>query len=213
MTRLILIRHGESKANRQGTFAGHTDVELEERGIIQAKKTAEYIRNNYNVDKVYASDLQRAFKTGQAVADLFGLEASPDKRFREIAAGEWEGQRFIDIIHNYREEYSVWLNDIGNSRCTNGESVRELGERIISALLDIAEKNPEKTVVIATHATPIRVTQCILSEKTLDKMKDIPWVSNASVTEIVYNNGKWSLEKIGEDAHLSDIKTDVPANV
>ena len=40
MTRLILIRHGESLANQMGVFAGHTDFELSELGMKQAEKTA-----------------------------------------------------------------------------------------------------------------------------------------------------------------------------
>lgn len=213
MTRLILIRHGESKANKQGIFAGHMDVELEEKGILQAEKTAEYIHKNYKIDKVYASDLQRAFKTGKAVADLFELEIVADKQLREVYAGDWEGKKFTDIIRDYKKDYSCWLNDIGNCRCTGGESIKELGARVLAALERISKENPKKTVAIATHATPIRVMQCILSGKTLDEMKNTPWVRNASITEIIYDNGSWSFVRVGEDKHLSELKTEFPANV
>ena len=213
MTTLILIRHGESAANRDGIFAGHTDVELLDKGIEQAKKTAEYIAENYKADKVYASDLKRAYKTGEIIADLSGVGIVADKRLREINGGQWQGRKFTDLVESYAEEYSCWLNDIGNSCCTDGESVAQLGERVLEALTEIAEENNGKTVVIATHATPIRTMQCILQGLSLDVMKDIPWVSNASVTEITYENGKWSFVKVGEDKHLSALRTSFPANV
>ncbi len=67
MTKLILIRHGESVANRNHIFVGHTDVELEEKGVKQAELTAQYVYENFKVDKVYASDLKRAYETGKKV--------------------------------------------------------------------------------------------------------------------------------------------------
>ena len=208
-----MIRHGESQANREGFFAGQTDVPLEEKGLFQARMTADFIVSSYTADKVYASDLRRAYDTGKAVADRLGLEAIPDSRLREIYAGKWQGRKFTDIIAQYSSDYQAWLTDIGNCVCTEGESVAQLGSRVLEALTDIARANPEKTVVIATHATPIRVLQCLLGGHSLDHMKDIPWVSNASVTELTYNEGIWKLEKIGQDSHLSDLKTTFPANV
>ena len=213
MTSLLLIRHGESRANREGFFAGQADVPLEEKGLSQARITADFIVRNYSVDRVYASDLCRAYDTGKAVADLLGLEVIPDPRLREIFSGKWQGQKFTDIIAQYGEDYQVWLTDIGNCVCTGGESVAQLGQRVLAALTDIATENPGKTVVIATHATPIRVLQCLLGGFALNRMKDIPWVSNASVTEITYDAGVWMLGKIGQDAHLFDLKTTFCANV
>ena len=213
MTRLLLIRHGESQANRSSFFAGQTDVPLEEKGLFQARVTADYIVSSYTVDKVYASDLCRAYDTGKAVADQLGQKVIPDPRLREIYAGKWQGRKFTDIIAQYGSDYQVWLTDIGNCVCTEGESVAQLGQRVLEALTDIARANPGKTVAIATHATPIRAVQCLLEGHSLDRMKDIPWVSNASVTEITYAGGVWTLEMIGRDSHLSDLKTTFSANV
>ena len=70
MTKIILIRHGESEANRDNIFAGHLDVDLQEYGLKQAQKTAEYVLEKYQVSRVYSSDLKRAYKTGRCVADL-----------------------------------------------------------------------------------------------------------------------------------------------
>lgn len=213
MTTVILVRHGESEANRQGFFAGQTDVELLEKGIEQARATGTYISQNYQVDKVYASDLKRAYKTGAEISELTGAPLLADKRLREINAGLWQGNAFDDILARYPDSYSCWLNDIGNCRCDGGESVKELSERISEALCEIAEANPGKTIVVATHATPIRAIQCVLKSLPLDVMKNIPWVSNASVTEIAYQNGEWTFVKEGEDGFLSQLKTSFPPNV
>lgn len=213
MTTLLLVRHGESEANRSGIFAGQTDVELLHKGIEQAQKTAQYIAEHYIVSTVYASDLKRAYKTGKVIADLLQVDLVSNEKLREINAGEWQGKMFDELVTNYQEDYACWLSDIGNCTCSGGESVKQLGMRVAEALTHIAEDNIGKTVVIATHATPIRVSQCLLQGLSLDAMKDIPWVSNASVTELIYESGKWNFVNVGEDKHLLQLKTSFPANV
>ena len=213
MTVFLLIRHGESEANREGFFAGQCDVALLDKGLKQAQATAHFIAENYKADKLYSSDLKRALDTALAVKEQTGLPVVCDVRLREIFSGQWQGKSFDRIVLEHGESYGVWLKDIGNAVCDGGESVRELGARVMAALTDIAAECDGSTVVIATHATPIRAAQCIVSGLDLDEMKNIPWVSNASVTEIIYDGGAWRLGKVGQDGHLSDMRTSFPANV
>lgn len=212
MTTLILVRHGQSETNPRGEFTGQLDVGLLPLGVIQAEKTAEFITQNYKVNAVYASDLKRAYITGEIIAQKASAEITADKRLREVNAGEWQGKKFTEIKDSFPEEWEVWLNDIGNCR-TGKESIRELGDRVCKALCEIAEKNEGKTVVIATHATPIRVATCLLGGFPVGHMKDIPWVSNASATEMQYDNGKWKIVKAGMDEHLKDLKTTLVGKV
>ncbi|MBR4078223.1 MAG: histidine phosphatase family protein, partial [Oscillospiraceae bacterium] len=103
--------------------------------------------------------------------------------------------------------------DFSNARCTGGESVRELYRRICNTVRRIAEENDGKTVVVATHATPIRTFMHYCSGLPLSEMKNIPWVSNASVTTAVYENGTFTITEAGHDAHLGDMRTALPKNV
>ncbi len=213
MTTLLLIRHGESMANTEKRFAGHLDAPLSATGQAQAAITAEYIRSHYTVDAVYASDLLRAFDTGKAVADRLGLPITPDTALREIFAGDWEGATFDDLQQHFPASYGVWLSDIGNAVCDHGESVAQLQQRFIAALHRIAEKHDGKTVVVATHATPIRTMQCHCEGKLLSDMHRVPWVTNASVTAVEYENGVLRLIQAGSDAHLGQNRTTLPTNV
>ena len=213
MTTVILIRHGESEANREDIFAGHLNVDLMPKGVEQAQKTAQYIVENYTVDKIYASDLKRAYKTGKTLADKLGMEIIADKRFREIDAGEWDGIKFNELGDKYAEDFRIWRDDIANAKCTGGESVEDLRKRVFGAATEVAENNDRKTVVIATHATPIRVMQTYVQMGSLEKMNDIPWVSNASVSVFEYDNGKWTCKAVSMDKHLGDLVTVLPSNV
>ena len=208
MTRLILIRHGESVANRNHIFAGYTDVELEAKGVKQAELTAQYVYENFKVDKVYASDLKRAFETGRKVAELFGLDIIPDVGCREIYGGKWEGMSAEELTEKYKGKYAdTWRGDIAKAEPDGGESVVQLAERIYKRFTEIAEENPGKTVVIATHATPVRAMQSLVLTGGLEKMKDIPWAPNASVTVMEYENGKLTCTLASYATHLEGLNT------
>ena len=213
MTIILFIRHGESMANDGGVFAGQLDIELSKRGISQAQLLADWIYKNYKVDKIYASDLSRAYNTAKPLAKLFNLEINATKELREINSGDWQGKSFERLVENYANSYGVWLKDIGNAKCPNGESVKNLYERVWRKVNEIAVQNKGKTIAIFTHATPIRAVCCKLKGYDVGDMKDVAWVSNASVSEVTIDENKWSLAKESVDEYLTDMKTRFPANV
>jgi len=212
-TTLIFVRHGESGANGKGFFAGQLDIDLSARGRQQAELTAQYIRSRAQVDAIYASDLLRAYHTAAPIAQACDVEIIKTEQLREIYAGEWQGLHFDELQVQYADSYGIWLQDIGRAHPVNGESVAALSERIWCCVNGILQKEQGKTAVIVTHATPLRTLLCRLKGMTLDQMKAVPWVSNASVTVVRVEDGIWHLEEIGADAHLSQLKTQFPANV
>lgn len=213
MTKLLFIRHGESLANGKGFFAGQLDIELSNRGLAQAELVADWIFSNYKVDKVYSSDLSRAYNTAVPVAKRFNLSVIKSKELREINSGDWQGKTFNELEKTFSDSYGVWLKDIGNAKTPNGETVEELYQRIWQKVEQIAKENEGKTVVIATHATPIRTICCKLKGFAASDMKNVKWVSNASVSEVTIEGDNWSLTKESVDEYLAEMKTCFPANV
>lgn len=213
MTKLLLVRHGLSLANQEKFFAGQADVPLLPMGQLQARATGEFLRGHYTAHKVYASDLVRAGETGQILAQILCCPLELDEGLREIYAGAWQEKTFDYLTEHYPEGYGVWRRDIGKAQCPEGESVAEMGERIRKATERICRENPGKTLAIATHATPIRAMESWAKFRDFSRMGEIPWVSNASVTELFYEDGVWRLGKVSQDAHLQDLRTVFPANV
>ena len=212
MTRLLIVRHGQSMANVQEIFAGHYDVPLSPLGQEQAERTAAYVTAHYAIDRIYSSDLIRTMETAGHVAKKLHLSVTLVPELREIFAGAWEGKRFDRLATEYKEDYGKWLSDIGESACTGGESVMDVSARVVGALKRIAAENDGKTVFVATHALPVRVFQCFVQGVPACDMKNVPWVSNASVTEATFENGKFTLVSVGADAHLAELKTGLPTN-
>lgn len=211
-TTIYLIRHGESLGNLQKRFLGHTDWDLTELGHRQAACTAKLFED-VQVDAVLCSDLLRARHTAQPIAEAKGLPLENDPGFREIFAGDWERREFHEIQTLYPESHHVWCTDIGNAHPDGGETVVQLFERVYAALCRAVENHPDQTIVIGLHATPIRVLLTHFAGLPVERAAEIPWVSNASVTKLVCENGVFTVEYADRHDHLGDISTVFPSNI
>ena len=94
--RLLFVRHGQSLGNLTGRFLGITDLDLSPLGAVQARRTADYLKDE-KIDVIYASDLIRACHTAQPLSEIKGLPIIKDKRLEEINAGLWENRTFDDL--------------------------------------------------------------------------------------------------------------------
>lgn len=204
MTTLIFIRHGQSITNVSRTFTGHQDEPLSPLGQRQAQRTADWLHAHYRIDAIYASDLARTMSTARPTAQAFALPIQPDARLREIFAGAWEGMRFEQIAQVYPDVYDTWQQDIGRCVCPQGESVAQLYERVFAAVDEAAQAHAGQTVAFFTHATPIRTLQARWQQGSVQGMRDIPFVPNASVTVAQLEQGKYRLLTIGEADFLRD---------
>ncbi len=208
-TTLIVVRHGNSVTNVTNTFAGHLNAELNETGLIQAEMAGKYLEN-FSIDKIYSSDLKRAYDTALPIAKKHNLEIETKKELRELYAGDWEGKTYLEIEKLYPEEYNLWMNDIGNCAPENGEKISDFFDRIKNAVFDIARENVGKTVCITTHATPIRVLKTISEGKDVFDMTEVSWCANASINIFEFENDKLSLVKYDITEHLGDNVTVIP---
>lgn len=213
MTTFLIIRHGYSKSNEHGYFTGQTDVQLSTLGIEQANQTARYLYENFKIDLLYSSPLQRAFNTALPISNLFNLPILIENDLKEINGGDWEEKTPEQILELYKDDYTLWLNNIGIARCTTGECMEEVQFRASNALKKLASEHDGKTIAITTHAGVIRALQCLWQKLPLTEMKNIPWVENASVSIIIYNQEEFIVKDIGKTNHLQTQKTNLPNNM
>jgi probable phosphoglycerate mutase len=187
-------------------------VALTDKGRAQAACAARALKD-VHIDAAYASDLVRAYETGEIIAREHGLKVVPDSNLREIYAGEWEEKLFTDLDVLFPEDYRAWVGDMANCRCTGGESIRELDVRIRTECEAIARREEGKTVLIATHATPIRVMQLAWQGMSIEDIAEITWVMNASISVADFEDGKWTPVVIGEASHLGKMQTALPKDI
>ncbi len=204
MTRIILVRHGRSKANIDEVFAGVTETPLSPLGHQQAKAVADYLVKNEKIDKIYASPLSRAVDTVTPTAKRFGLSIVTDENLVEINGGRWEGVSFAALATKYAEDFDTWSNDPRNARPTGGESLRELYARVIGRVREIAEENDGKTILIGSHMTPVRALLTEALYGTVEAYSRKIAVPNTSLHILRCESGKFTPEKISITEHLGE---------
>ena len=212
-TELLFVRHGHSVANREGFYAGKTDVALTEIGEEQAKRAAAYIKEHYAVDAVYASCLQRAWRTAEEIASGFGLGVTRVEALHEIAGGDWEAMHFEDIGKAYPDEFARWKTAIHTVRPPHGETLGEVQTRGLTAVGEIAEQNDGKTVVIVAHRVLLRALQCAWEKRPIEEANACAWLSNCSVSEVRYENGVLIPKRVGIDDFMGELITRVTTSM
>lgn len=210
MTRLILVRHGQSIANEKNLFAGHSDFDLTELGHRQARAVANYLFQTEKIDVIYASDLLRAYHTATPAAEAFGLPVIKDESFREIFGGAWESMSFTDIAEQYPDAFGVWRKDYAHCRPVDGESTQEVYERVVPHVCELAKKHDGQCVLIATHATIVRAFEAYARGLGADEVGKIPFAHNSSINIYTYDQGTVTAVRSNITEHLGDMVTVLP---
>jgi broad specificity phosphatase PhoE len=142
---LFLVRHGRTAANAGGLLLGRADPPLDDVGGAQAASLASLVERPA---RIISSPLRRCRDTAAA----FGRVVEVDERWIELDYGDWDETPIGSVP---REVWDVWRADI-EFRPPNGESLRELGERVRAACVDVADDAREQDVVVVTHVSPLK---------------------------------------------------------
>ncbi|MDD5439771.1 MAG: histidine phosphatase family protein [Candidatus Omnitrophica bacterium] len=153
-TKVILIRHGETEWNRRKRYMGHSDIDLNRRGKRQAAGARRLLKHT-RVDKIYSSDLKRAFNTARIVFGDVPIETK--KQLREMRLGRWEGMTYAMLMKKYGNIYRGWLEDPYAANIPSAETMSEFSGRIRKMFKKIVTKDKNKTVAIVTHGGPIGI--------------------------------------------------------
>ena len=210
MTRIIMIRHGQSMANEKHIFAGHSDFDLSDFGKTQASLAAKYLLAREKIDAIYASDLLRAYNTACPIAEAFELPVIKDTGLREIYAGEWEALSFTEIAERYPEAFGVWRNDYSSARPVGGESTAEVYRRIVPHVLELAKKHDGGCILLATHATVVRAFDAYARGYSENETEKIPFYHNASINIYSYNDGRAEVVRSDITEHLGELISTLP---
>lgn len=113
MTKLVLIRHGQSTWNKENRFTGWTDVDLTEQGKAEAKRAGELIKDRgLSFDFAYTSVLKRAIRTLWIVLDELDLMWIPIKhswRLNERHYGALQGLNKAETAAKFGEaQVKIW---------------------------------------------------------------------------------------------------------
>ncbi len=182
MTRICMIRHGETEWNRLEKLQGRLDIELNETGILQAKKVGEYLKDK-EWDVIVSSPLLRAYKTAKYISKILSLSTivlRDDLVERDYgkASGLTKSERerlYPDRIY------------------PNVESEEDVEKRMMSCVLMLAEEYKGKNILVVSHGSAISTLLKKVSNHQL-----IERLHNCSINTLTYENERLEIEKYNE---------------
>lgn len=195
MSGVVFVRHGRTAANASGLLLGRIDAELDELGRRQAATLAEAVGP---VDRVISSPLLRTRETAAA----FGLPVEVDDRWVELDYGDFDGTPIDEVPSDL---WARWRSD-PDFAPPRGESLRQVGLRVRSALDDLAAPDGPVSsgagvTVVVTHVSPIKaaVTWAL---GVGDDVTWRLWVAPASISRMEARRAGAVLTSFNETAHL-----------
>ena len=204
MLRLYLIRHGVTVWNHEQRWQGHTDVPLGAEGIEQAKRLSQRLSRE-PITAVWSSDLSRARRTAELIAEPHGLEVIATPQLRETMLGEWEGLTIDEIIARGDEEH--WhkvRHDSLTHRPPGAERLEAVWERVLAVRDSIRERYADGTVVVAGHGGSLRSLLCDAVGAGVECMGHFV-LENASLSVIEYTEHRTWVKLVNDTSHLRDI--------
>lgn len=162
LTKLYLIRHGETEGAETKRYKGHIDVPLSANGIEQIKRVADYLAEAKSLNALYCSDLSRAVKSAEIIAEPHGLKPIIMPALRERNFGLWEGMSFDEIKAKWPDAFNAWAANPLEFSPMDGESTIKVKERALKAFNDIIGKHQGENIAIVSHGGINRVILCDL---------------------------------------------------
>lgn len=160
MSKLILLRHGQSEWNLQNRFTGWVDVDLSEKGVEEARNAGKMLKG-YKIDKLYTSVLKRAIRTAELALEEMGIIEIPTEKnqaLNERHYGDLQGQNKAEIGEKYgQKQLKLWRRSF-DIQPPNGESLKDTLDRVKPYYLENIEPDLKKglNILVAAHGNSLR---------------------------------------------------------
>ncbi|MCS3421416.1 putative phosphoglycerate mutase [Pseudomonas sp. BIGb0450] len=159
---LYVVRHGETDANAEGRYQGSLDIDLNERGVLQARELR--ARLPAQIDAVVLSPLRRAQQTAAIVFADDGLELHTLDAFRERSVGVFEGLTQAEAAQRYPELWAQNITRQWELAPTDGESVSQFVERIRKGLNELLVNHGQQVVVLVAHGVVAKAIRALVRD-------------------------------------------------
>lgn len=200
MSKLILVRHGETEKNTRDVLHDNFDSEsLNAKGIEQVVKTAQYLKK-YNPDIIITSKEIRAIETGKIISKEVNIPIKSVERLHERNWGVLSGKSWKEIQSvldpmSFEERF--------NYVPEQGESWKSFENRLIETVMEIVRVNFKKNIVLVTHGGAIRALMpFLLNVSKEESYKYDP--ENASITVFdIISPREFKAEVVNNITHLA----------
>ena len=203
-TRLVLVRHAVTEQTGPLLSGRMPGIDLSDKGIGQAEATAQRLAK-LPIAHVYASPIERTTQTAQRIAAHHNLDVEPLEGVIEADYGDWTGGKIAELAKT--DEWRVVQVAPSRARFPNGESLYEMQVRMVRALDEVVAEHPHETIVVVSHADPIKSAIAHYTGMHLDSFQRIN-VSPASVTVFDFHTYGVMMVKCNDTGGVDDLLPD-----
>ncbi|MGE5571985.1 MAG: histidine phosphatase family protein [Bacillota bacterium] len=201
--KIILIRHGQTRWNKEEVFRGRADIPLDETGMAQAEAVAAALAQ-MKISAVYSSPLARAAETARIVARPQGLPVQLVDDLADIDCGGWEGVPVYEARSRYPEMFEAWQEAPHTVTFPGGESLDQVANRAVAAVDRIVASHAAEgeTVAVVSH----RVVNKLLLLRILGLGSPAFWrirQDTCCVNIIEHGPGGYVLHLLNDRCHLA----------
>ncbi len=209
LTRLCLVRHGETAWNAERRLQGHLDIPLNENGERQAESTCDALAP-LRFDAIYSSDLSRARATAEPAARRLGSTPKPLPGLRERHYGVFQGLTYEQARQQHPEAYALFeQRDPDFTFPGGGESLAGFQSRVINTLQAIAQAHRGEQILVVTHGGVLDIVHRQCTGKPLHTPRDFE-IPNAALNWIAIGEARWDLIAWADRSHLHHTRDELP---
>lgn len=199
MTTIYVTRHGQTEWNLEKRLQGHGDSPLTEFGINRAKELSNRVRE-LDIDIIYASPIERAYKTAYIIKGDKDIEVKIHDGLKEMNFGDYEG-RITEEVMKENPDWDIKAIMRGNLEMSapNGETLAEVRERVNSAMKEIIEENEGKTILVVAHGITLKAIMTFFN----DQEANGEVMGQATLTKVIADGENFNIEFKNDGSHFT----------
>ncbi len=199
----LFVRHGVTATTGKVLPGRARGLHLAEDGRVQAAAVADRLARLKQVHAVYASPLERTRETAAAIGRRLELKVGTERGLLECDFGDWTGAE-LKTLAKLPEWRTVQRYPSG-FRFPGGESFKEMQTRVTGTVARLRERHPGQTVVLVSHADPIKAAVADAAGTPLDLFQRLV-ISPCSVTAIAYGSAGPTVLSVNSLADLAELR-------
>lgn len=203
LSKIYLIRHGQSEWNKLYKIQGQKDTKLTDIGKQQAMNLGDRLIKE-NIDIIYSSDLERAYITANIISKMINKPVVPNVSIREIGFGPWEGLSLAEIKKRFNKEYSIWLNEPHKLNLEGAENLQILKDRAMKFVNQVINENKGKNIAIVSHSATLKIIILGLLGIDISFYKNIT-LSNVSLSIVECRDYNNVLTLLNDTSHIKEL--------
>lgn len=208
ITRLFLVRHGETDYNKKGLLQGRSiNADLNDTGRQQAEAVARYFTDK-QIDFLASSDLNRAVQTAEPVAEQKGLTINRYKEIEEIDFGRMEGMNAEGLGEKLKFIHRSWRRGSLQVAPAGGENPIQAFQRANRLICRLIMEHSGSTMMFVVHGRLIRILISGWLGWGLHRMEHVPH-TNGGIYELAWHRGTFGIINFNITSHLKELSTPV----